>query len=68
MKATKYLIKNTTREERGKIVKDGLALASLGGTSPTEECMALINKYIDGEMELEEIQEAIFAMYKKGNN
>ena len=63
-----YLICNTTREEREKIVKDGRALASLGGTSPTEECMALFNKYIDGEMELEEIKETILAQYKKGNN
>lgn len=61
------LIKDTTHEEREKIVKDGFALASLGGTSPTEECKALFDKYIDGEMELEEIKETILAKYKKGS-
>ena len=61
----KHLIKNSTREEREKRVKDAMALALLGGTSPTEECMALFDKYIDGEMELEEIEETILAQYKK---
>ena len=63
----KHLIKNSTREEREKRVKDAMALASLGGTSPTEECKALFDKYIDGEMEMEEIEETILAQYKTGN-
>ena len=60
----KHLISNSTREEREKRVKDAMALASLGGSSPTEECKALFDKYINGEMELEEIEEAILAKYK----
>ena len=67
MESSEYLICNTTREEREKRVKDAMALSSLGGTSPTEECKALFNKYIDGVMELEEIKEDILAQYKKEN-
>ena len=58
------LIKDTTREEREKIVKDGIALSSLDSAPPTEDGMKLFNKYIEGELELEEIEKIILAPYK----
>lgn len=58
------LIKDTTREEREKIVKDGIALSTLDSLPPTEKGMEYFNKYIEGEMELSEIVTAILAPYK----
>lgn len=59
------LIKDTTREEREKIVKDGIALSMLDSLPPTDAGMVYFNKYIEGEMELSEIVTAILASYKE---
>lgn len=61
------LIKDTTREEREAIVKNGIALSTLDLAPPTEKGMALFNKYIEGEMELEEIETILLAPYKNNN-
>lgn len=58
------LIKDTTKEEREKIVKNGIALSTLDSLPPTEKGMDYFNKYIKGEMELSEIVTAILAPYK----
>ena len=58
-----YLIKNTTREQREKIVRDSL---SCGGENSCENCSAcgaygainpyeMYQPYIDGEKEIAEI-------------
>lgn len=60
----RYLVKDTTREERDNIVKNGIALSALDSAIPTEEGMALFYKYIEGEMELEEITAVIISKYK----
>lgn len=57
------LIKDTTREEREKIVKNGIALSTLDALPPTEKGMEYFAKYIEGEMELSEITDAILASY-----
>ena len=59
------LIKDTTREEREKIVKDGIALSTLDALPPTKQGMEYFAKYIEGEMELSEIVTAILASYKE---
>ena len=55
----KALIKNTTREEREHRVKGAIAIGSTGGLPPSKSAMVLIQKYIDGEMEIDEVQKEV---------
>ncbi len=66
----KYLIKNTTREQREQIVRDSLGC----GAGSCENCSAcgaygavnpydMYQPYIDGEKELAEINEAYRANF-----
>lgn len=55
----------STKEERQKKVDGAIAISMLDSKAPTEKAMELYQKYIDGEMELEEIQEKIIGMYKE---
>lgn len=68
----KYLIKNTTREQREKIIRDAL---SCNGVS-CEECSAcdaygavnpleMYQPYIDGKKEIQEINREYAANYLK---
>lgn len=50
-----FLIKDTTKEQREQIVKEGIALSTLDALPPTDEAMILFGKYINGEMELNDI-------------
>jgi hypothetical protein len=59
----KHLIKNSTREERQKRVNGAIAIQMTGGPAPSKEVMKLYQKYIDGEMELEEIRKILIDKY-----
>ena len=59
----KYLIKDTTKEERENIVKNALAISNADGSFPTDAAIKLAKKYIDGEMELEQVQNEIIKLY-----
>lgn len=59
----RILISETTREEREEIVKDGIALSTLDCQPPTEFAMNLYQKYIDGDIELDEIESEILKYY-----
>ena len=61
----KYLISETTREERELIVKKALAISLSGADKPTEEVLNLANDYIEGRKELEEIKEIVINKYKE---
>lgn len=63
MQFDSYLIKNSTKEERLKRVKDALTISTLDCKEPEPKAMELYQKYIDGEMELEEIKEILIGMY-----
>lgn len=63
MKNAKYLIQNSTKEERQKRINDAIAISMLGAKSPSKEAMELYQKYIDGEMELDEIKDKLIEMY-----
>lgn len=63
----KYLISETTKEERLKIVYKALGISMSDAIEPSKEAMALANEYIEGNMELEEVQKKIVEMYKKGS-
>lgn len=59
------LIKDTTKKERSKLVKNALAISNADGSVPSDKAIKLAKKYIDGEMELEQIKEELIKYYKK---
>lgn len=63
----KYLISETTSEERKKIVEKALAISLSGADIPSPDVLELVNDYIDGRKELSEIQEIVISKYKEGN-
>lgn len=64
----KYLIKNSTKEERAKRISGALAISMLDAPAPSKEAMDLYQKYIDGEMELEEIKNILIEKYTEVEN
>ena len=60
-----YLIKDTTKEERKKIAKSALAISIGSNEMPTEETINLVKQYVDGKMELEEVQKKVIERYRK---
>ena len=64
-KNMEYLIKDTTKEERKKIAKNALAISVGSNEMPSKEVIELVKEYIDGKMELAEVQKKIIERYKK---
>lgn len=65
MRNKSALIKDTTREEREKRVKDAFAIASLGSPEPPQEDLKFFEDYIEGRKELNQILEEVKNKYKK---
>jgi Antitoxin VbhA len=63
MSNDKHLIENSTKEERQKIINEALAISTLDAKPPTEEDMKLFQRYIDGELELDEIKKILIEKY-----
>ena len=63
-----YTIANTTIEERKKIVNSALGISTLDAKEPTLVTKKLVDKYIDGNMEISEILEKTIQRYKVGVN
>jgi len=61
----KLLIKNTTREQRQHSVDQAITIGSLDSLPATKSAMILLQKYIDGEMEIDEIQNEIIVNHNK---
>lgn len=59
----KYLIKNTTKEQRKKLLDGALTISTLDCKVPSDEDMELFQKYIDGAMEINEVQQALIKKY-----
>ena len=59
-----YLISETTKEERTELVYKALGISMSDADKPSDEALALAKEYIDGNMELEEIQKKVIDMYK----
>lgn len=64
----KYLISETTREERKDIVKKALVISLLGADKPSDDVLNLAKQYIDGKIEIEEIQKKVLEKYTNGGN
>lgn len=58
-------IKNTTREQRKNIVKNALAISISGSNIPDRNVLEIAKEYVDGKIEIEEVQKKVLAMYKK---
>lgn len=61
----KYLIKDTTKEERKKLAKSALAISVASNEMPSKEAIELVKQYVNGYMELEEVKKKIIERYKK---
>lgn len=64
----KYLASETTREERKDIVKKALGISLLGADMPSNDVLELVKQYIDGKIEIEEIQKKVLKKYTNGGN
>ena len=62
----KYLISETTKEERKDIVKKALGISLLGADIPSDDVLELAKQYIDVKIEIEEIQKKVIEKYTKG--
>lgn len=62
----KYLICETTKEEREKLVYKALGISMSDAKSPSNKALQLAKEYIDGKKELEEVQKEIIEMYRSG--
>ena len=65
MKNMEYSIDKTTRKDRIKLVKKALAISISGADVPTDETLNLTKDYVDGKIELEELQNKIIDKYNK---
>lgn len=60
-----YLIKDTSKEERKKIVKNAFGISIASNEIPSKEVIELVKQYINGNMELEEVQKKVIERYRK---
>ena len=58
-----YSIDKTTRIDRINLVKKALAISISGADVPTDETLNLTKDYVDGKIELEELQNKIIDKY-----
>lgn len=65
MKHMEYSVDKTTRKDRIKLVKKALAISISGADVPTDETLNLTKDYVDGKIELEELQNKIIDKYNK---
>ena len=62
-----YSISKTSIEERKELVKKALGISISGSDIPTDETLALAKQYIEGKIELKELQEKVINKYRKGD-
>ena len=60
-----YLIKYTSKEERKKIAKNAFGISIASNEIPSKEVIELVKQYINGNMELEEVQKKVIDIYRK---
>jgi len=65
MQKEKYLIKNSTKEERKKRVAGSITISMLDAKEPTPEAKEMYEHYIEGDMELDEILEKTIKRYRE---
>lgn len=60
-----WLIKNSTKEERQKRINEAMAISMLDGPAPEPKAMEFYQRYINGEMELDEVTRKLIEMYRE---
>jgi len=60
-----FTIAETTREERQRLIDEALAIAVLDAPEPSQETKELLEKYVDGKMDLPEILQKTIERYKE---
>ena len=60
-----YLIKDTSKEERKKIAKNAFGISIASNEIPSKEVIELVKQYINGNMELEEVQKKVIDINRK---
>lgn len=60
-----YLIKDTSKEERKKIAKNAFGISIASNEMPSKDVIELVKQYIDGKMELEDVQKKVIEKYRK---
>ena len=60
-----YLIKDTSKEERKKLAKNAFGISIASNERPSNETITLVKEYINGNIELEDVQKQIINRYKK---
>lgn len=60
-----YSIKKTTREERKNIAKKALGISVASNEMPSKETIEIVKQYVDGKIEIEEVQKKVIERYKK---
>lgn len=58
-----FLISQTTKDERKEIIKKALGLSLLGNKMPSDEVLNMAKEYIEGNIELDEIQKRVLQKY-----
>ena len=61
----KYKILEKIKEERKKIINRALGINLTGARMPSDYALELAKDYIDGKIEIEELQKKILDKYKK---
>lgn len=64
-KVMDYSINKTTQEERKELIKKALAISMSGADIPSDEVLTLAKEYIEGKIELEELQNKVINKYNK---
>ena len=59
----KYLVSETTKEERKEIIKSALGISLLGAKMPSDDVLELAKQYIDGNIEIDELQKRVLEKY-----
>lgn len=60
-----YLISDTTKEERIELVYKALGISTSDADKPSPKVMKIVKEYIDGIIELEEVQKRVINLYKQ---
>lgn len=63
MLSKRVLVSETTPNERQEMVDSALALSSLSGCEPNDWVKVLFQRYVNGEMEVSEIQKKVVAHF-----
>ena len=56
-------MEETTKEERIEQANKALAISLSGAEPPTKETLELVNQYIEGNVTLEQVQQAVINKY-----